>query len=316
MYAATSFGYIISMRRSIRLSIVVALSAAALCAFATDDTWRKDLLAWRAKKAERLQAPGGWLAVVGLEWLKAGDNSVGSAAGNRIKLKQSPPSLGVFRLQANSIVLAAPAGGYPKDLRVDGQIPQPQHPLLADDSEKPSRITVGTLTITVIHRGERYGLRIRDTQSPARLHFTGLRWYDPVPAYRVRARWTPYTPPRQTTIPTLIGGKENVTIPGAAEFQLDGQTVRLEPVVDTLQDTELFFILRDTTSKSATYPAARFLYTGLPDHGLNQPGELLIDLNRVENPPCAYTAYATCPLPPPANKLKIAIPAGELRYHD
>jgi hypothetical protein len=78
---------------------------------------------------------------------------------------------------------------------------------------------------------------------------------------------------------------------------------------------KLFFILRDTTSSTTTYGACRFLYTGLPSNGLDKAGELVLDLNRLENPPCAYTAFATCPLPPPQNRLKIPLPVGELRYH-
>ena len=105
-------------------------------------------------------------------------------------------------------------------------------------------------------------------------------------------------------------------VPGVAEFTLDGKTWRLEPILESPDDKDLFFIFRDTTSKSETYGAGRFLYTPLPDHGLTQPGQLELDFNRAENPPCAYTPYATCPLPTPQNRLTIPIPAGQLRYHD
>jgi uncharacterized protein (DUF1684 family) len=97
---------------------------------------------------------------------------------------------------------------------------------------------------------------------------------------------------------------------------LDGKTLRLEPVLEEPTAKELFFILRDTTSTKTTYGAGRFLYTEFPDHGLTQPGRLWLDFNRLYNPPCAFTAYATCPLPPPQNRLNVAIPAGEQRYHD
>jgi uncharacterized protein (DUF1684 family) len=105
-------------------------------------------------------------------------------------------------------------------------------------------------------------------------------------------------------------------IPGVAEFTLDGKAFRLEPILESPDDKDLFFILRDATSRTETYGAGRFLYTDLPDHGLNQPGELWLDFNRAENPPCAYTPFATCPLPPPQNRLQVAIPAGQQRYHD
>jgi uncharacterized protein (DUF1684 family) len=114
-------------------------------------------------------------------------------------------------------------------------------------------------------------------------------------------------------IPTILGTTVEDKVPGAAEFTIDGKTVRLEPIVE---DGSLFFILRDTTSHSTTYGAGRFLYTELPSNGLDKPGELWLDFNRLQNPPCAYTPYATCPLPPPQNRLTVAIPAGERRYHD
>ena len=102
--------------------------------------------------------------------------------------------------------------------------------------------------------------------------------------------------------------------PGLAEFTLDGKTIQIEPVLEDPNAKELFFILRDATSHTTTYQAARFLYSGFPDHGLDQPGTVVLDFNRLQNPPCAYTPYATCPLPPYVNRLAISIPAGEERY--
>jgi uncharacterized protein (DUF1684 family) len=109
-------------------------------------------------------------------------------------------------------------------------------------------------------------------------------------------------------------------VPGAAEFRLSGKRYRLEPVVEEPNadhaDPKLFFVIRDTTSKSTTYGACRFLYTTLPSNDLKLSATLVLDFNRLENPPCAYTPFATCPLPPPGNRLPIPIPAGEKRYHD
>jgi uncharacterized protein (DUF1684 family) len=186
----------------------------------------------------------------------------------------------------------------------------------SDDSNHPSKITTGSVTITVIHRGDRYALRIKDSKAPSRLQFHGLHWYPPNEAYRVQAKWIPYNPPHHVAIPTILGTEMMSDIPGAAEFTLEGKSFRLEPVLENPKDEELFFILRDTTSTTETYGAGRFLYTPLPDHGLAQPGEVVLDFNRAQNPPCAYTPYATCPLPPPQNRLPIPIAAGQQRYHD
>lgn len=290
--------------------------------FAADNTnsasaWKADLLAWRAQHAKDLQQPNGWLTLIGLEWLKPGDNSFGSANGNAL-IVQAPTSafLGVVRLTGESLLLLPPSGGYPSGLMVDGQPPANPQPLGADMSEHPSKITTGSVTITVIHRGDRYALRIKDSKSPARQQFHGLRWFPPNEAYRVEAKWIPYNPPHHVPIPTILGTEVVSDVPGAAEFTLDGKTYRLEPIIESPDDKDLFFIFRDATSKSETYGAGRFLYTTLPDHGLTQAGDLTLDFNRAENPPCAYTPYATCPLPPPQNRLPIAVPAGQQRYHD
>jgi uncharacterized protein (DUF1684 family) len=118
------------------------------------------------------------------------------------------------------------------------------------------------------------------------------------------------------TIATLVGSSYEASIPGTAEFELGGKTYRLDPILENPAEPKLFFVLRDTTSASTTYGACRFLYTGFPDHGITQSGHLVLDFNRLENPPCAYTPYSTCPLPPRQNRLGIALPVGEQRYHD
>jgi hypothetical protein len=298
------------------LALIIFGQTIPLTAADPGATWRTDLLQWRAQRAKGLTGPEGWLSLVGLDWLQSGNNSFGSAADNAIVLKkQLPEHLGIFRLDKNTVTLVAPSGGFPKALLVDGRAPQNGQPIVPDDAEH-SKTTAGTLTILIIHRGDRYGVRIKDAQAPTLVNFHGLKWYEPNPAYRVHAKWTPYNPAKQKAVATIIGTNENMTVPGVAEFTLEGKTFRLEPVLEEPGDKQLFFIMRDTTSKTETYGAGRFLYTDFPDHGLTQPGELWIDFNRTQNPPCAYTPYATCPLPPPENRLQVAIPAGEKRYHD
>jgi uncharacterized protein (DUF1684 family) len=295
------------------------ISAALLCqllAGADQTSWQSDLLTWRAKRTAGLQAPEGWLSLIALGWLKEGDNTVGSADDCRVQISAKVPAhIAIVHLEKGTLRLLPPAGGFPKDLLLDGQRAKEQA-LLADDVEKPSKLTIGTVTIIVIHRDDAFALRVKDLEAPTRTAFHGLHWYDPNPAYRVHARWIPYNPPKVLDIPTILGTTTHMSAPGAAEFTIDGQVVRLEPVLEDPQSTDLFFILRDATSKTKTYGAGRFLYTDLPDHGVNQPGEVWLDFNRLINPPCAFTAYATCPLPPPQNRLSVPIPAGEQRYHD
>ncbi len=299
------------------LSLCAACVTFSLAADVTGSAWKTELLAWRAQEAKDLQDPNGWLTLIGLEWLKPGDNSFGSAEGNALVVQSATaPHLGVVRLAGDTLQLLPPSEGYPKGLTVDGAAPANPQNLAPDSSGHPSKITAGTVTIIVIHRGDRYALRIKDSKARSLAQFHGLKWYPPNEAFRVRAKWVPYNPPRHVPVPTILGTEVMSDIPGAAEFTLDGKTLRLEPILESPDDKELFFILRDTTSKTDTYGAGRFLYTPLPDHGLNQPGELWLDFNRAENPPCAYTPYATCPLPPPQNRLPVAIPVGQQRYHD
>jgi hypothetical protein len=168
--------------------------------------------------------------------------------------------------------------------------------------------------MVVLPRGDRYALRIKDANAATRTAFRGLHWYAPDLHYTVEAKWIPSNPPRHLKIPTVIGTTLDLPSPGIAEFTLDGKTLRLQPVLESPNDTTLFLILRDATSQINTYQAGRFLRTNFPDHGLTQPGTLVLDFNQLYNPPCAYTPYATCPLPPDQNRLPIALSAGEQRY--
>jgi uncharacterized protein (DUF1684 family) len=302
----------------IRIAAVVVVVGAVLQAAdqkpATD--WRTDLLEWRAKREKGLQAPEGWLSLVALGWLKEGDNAFGSANDCRVQIAGNwPAHIAVFRLEKGSVRLLPPAEGFPKGLQVDGAAAK-ETAVIDDMADKPTKLSLGSMTVIVINRDGQFALRVKDLNAPTRIGFHGLKWYDPDEKYLVKAKWIPYDPPKTLDIPTILGTITHMPAPGVAEFTVDGQTVRLEPVLEDPKATDLFFILRDTTSKTTTYGAGRFLYTGFPDHGLSQPGEIVLDFNRLFNPPCAFTAFATCPLPPPQNRLPVAIPAGEKKYHD
>jgi hypothetical protein len=301
-----------------KISKSVATVAFSLIAvFAAADTasqWKTDLLAWRAHREQGLAAPNSWLTLVGLEWLKPGLNAVGSAEDNRIRLPAPAPAhLAVIELKGDEITLHAPADRFASTVQVDGAAAHVTK--LADDAApKPTVVSAGSLSFYVIHRGDRYALRIKDSQAPTRVNFHGLHWYDPDAHYVVQAAWTPFNPPHLLKVPSVIGTTDEMPAPGEAEFMLDGRTLRLVPVLEDPDAKQLFFILRDTTSRTTSYGASRFLYTGFPDHGLAQPGHLTLDFNHLQNPPCAYTPYATCPLPPQQNRLAIALPVGEKKY--
>ncbi len=297
-------------------ALLCALLAAS--AFSQDDAWQRELAIWRTQHAADLQKPDGWLSLAGLEWLRPGDNSFGSAPDNKIHLPaRNPAHLGILRLESDTVTLLPPTGGFPKDLLVDGAPAASQMLRAVANQDKLSpRLTIGTLNMYVIRREARFALRIKDSESPALVGFHGLNWYEPNPDYRVTAKWLPYNPPKTVTLATLVGTTYDQPVPGAAEFTLFGETYRLEPVLEDPDVAKLFFIVRDTTSTTTTYAACRFLYTGFPTNSLDKPGQLVLDFNHLENPPCAYTPFSTCPLPPPQNRLRIALPVGEKRYHD
>jgi uncharacterized protein (DUF1684 family) len=306
--------------RSSRVKATVVLVGCLLpvfLVFAQNASWEKGLAAWRAQHTADLLKPDGWLSLAGLEWLQAGDNSMGSASDNRIRLTAAPAHLAVLHLDGETVTLNPPPGGFPQEFLVAGAPAKPQSLRAEANNDKVSpHLTIGTLNMYVIRREARFALRIKDSHSAAITGFHELKWYPPDVTYQVTAKWIPHTPPKTISLATLVGTSYNQPVPGAAEFTLAGKIYRLEPVLEDPAVAKLFFILRDTTSSTTTYAACRFLYTGFPTNGLDKPGELVLDFNRLENPPCAYTPFSTCPLPPPGNRLPIALPVGEQRYHE
>jgi uncharacterized protein len=297
--------------------VALLLALLPIPAASQESSWQKENATWREQHKAELLKPDGWLSLVGLEWLQPGDNSVGSAPDSKVHLTSGPAHLAILRLEGETVTLNPPAGGFPPGFLVAGAPAKPQTLRAEANQDKLSpHLTIGTLNMYVIRREARFALRIKDSHSPAITGFHGLKWFEPDPAFRVIARWIAYSPSKTITLATLVGTTYDQPVPGAAEFSLAGKAFRLEPVLEDPAVAKLFFILRDTTSATTTYGACRFLYTGFPSNGLDKPGELVLDFNRLENPPCAYTPYSTCPLPPPGNRLPIALPVGEQRYHN
>ena len=272
------------------------------------DSYGKAMNQFREERAAGLSGPEGWLSLVALEWLKPGDTTIGSGNGESVHLAHAPAHLLTLHVDAKGLVsLANVAAGT----TVNGK------PALAGDlpqGDSAAEIRNNGLLLTIIERGDRLYLRVKDAYSPTRVRFHGLNWYPIDSQFRVTARWIPAKTAHSLTIPNVLGQGSQENSPGVAEFTLGGQTLRLAPIQE--DRNSLFFIFRDATSRTTTYGAGRFLSTALPSNGLLSPGSLVLDFNQAVNPPCGYTAYATCPLPPVENRLAIAIPAGEKRYHE
>jgi uncharacterized protein (DUF1684 family) len=274
----------------------LALAALLLFACHNDQSFQKETEKWRADRRARLTSDSGWLTLVGLFWLNNGPNEI-TVPGN-------PPLTTRFTL-ANGVVTAEP---NPAET-IDGKPVTAPVPLLDDTNPKGATIIkAGTLSLQAIRRNDRYGIRAKDTQSAARRDFKGLEYFPADPKYRVEARFEPYNPPKKIPITNVLGMTSDEVSPGALVFTLDGKEYHVDPILEQ-GETDLFLIFKDKTAGHETYGAARYLYAKPP-----VDGKTIVDFNRAYNPPCAFTPYATCPLPPPQNRLPIRIEAGEKKY--
>ena len=290
--------------RSLPAAVALVLSLAPLSA--QEAGYRSDVERWRAQREERLKADGGWLTVTGLFWLKEGVNAFGSAPANDIVLPAGIPGrAGVFELRQGKVTVRL----QPSVTAAVGGQPFASREMKTDRDGTPDVLTIARLSMHVIQRGQRFAVRLKDLDSAARRDFSGLTWFPVDESYRVTARFVPYAPPRPLAVPNILGEIEEMRSPGYAVFTLQGTEVRLEPVLETAGAQELFFIFRDSTAGKETYPAGRFLYSSLP-----RDGTVVLDFNKAYNPPCAFTRFATCPLPPKGNKLELRIAAGEKDY--
>lgn len=270
-----------------------------------DDAYTKSIEEWRAGRVARLTTPDGWLTLVGRHLLAPGDNSVGTAEDNSIKLAVGPPYLATVTLTPDKHVMLLPAPA--SRLEVDG-VPTQDKVELLYAGEKPTRVTFGTANFHVMPRGESLYLRVRDREASSLAKFAGLDYFPVDPAWRIEAEWVPFDPVKQVNITNMIGITEPAPIPGKAVFTFQGHRVELLPIDE---GEDLFFVLTDLTAGEETYEASRFLYAPKP-----KPGQrtVVLDFNRLQNPPCAFTAFATCPLPPKENRLPFRVPAGEKKY--
>ena len=276
-----------------------AAKAKAAAAFAASEQ------TWRAQRLAELTKPDGWASLVGLHWLDRGSHRVGSAADNGIRLLLGPPHLGVFSVRDGKVRFAADA-----EVTVDGA-PSRGGRLRTDaDAAGPSVIAFddGKGLATVISRGGRLALRVKHADADSRVHFTGLQYWPGGPQWRLQARFVPHPPGRTLPIANIIGTTDEIPNPGVVEFTRNGTPYRLE-ALDQGEGT-LFLVFADRTSGHGSYGAGRFIDAPMPD----ARGRLTLDFNRAYNPPCAFTPFATCPLPPPENRLDLRVEAGEKTY--
>ncbi len=267
------------------------------------ETYEKDIEAWRKEREERLRREDSWLTLAGLYWLQEGENSIETDPASNIALPigSARDSVGIIDFHDGKAVLRV-TGNEP--VLVDDA--PTKTAVLRDDAAQagPSLVKIGAITFFVIKRGDQYGVRVRDANSPERQSFTGRKWFDINVDYRLRAKFVPHDPVRNISVVNTVGLLTPMDNPGYVEFSLHGQELRLEAFSE--DDGELWFIFKDATSGKSTYGAGRYLIARLADDD-----SVDLDFNKTYNPPCVFTKYATCPLPPNENVLPIAIEAGE-----
>ncbi len=268
---------------------------------------RAEIETWRAGRLERLRREDGWLTLVGLFWLEEGENRFGTDPSNRVVFPQesAPARMGSFDLANGTVRLRVEPGVV---VTHEGK-PVTTLALASDAGGGPTLLQHGTLRFYVIKRGDRLGIRVKDSESPARRNFKGIESFSIDPAWRFVARFDPYTPARKMPVPNILGSPTSEISPGAVVFEAGGRSYRLDAVEEE-GSKELFLIFGDKTNGHETYGGGRFLYAPRP----GPDGKLVVDFNRAYNPPCVFTPYATCPLPPPHNKLPIRVEAGEKTY--
>ena len=287
------------------MNIKHALLVAALAAtpvIAADPAYVKSIEDWRARAETGLKRDNGWLTLAGRYVMKPGENTFGTGEKNDLVFPKGlgPERMGTVLVEPGKVTLRLAPG---VTMQKDGVAFTER--VMGTGLDNRDWVTSGRIAFHIISRDEKYILRLADNESAVRKNFQGRVWYDVNESYKVKARYVPYNPAKKIAIVNVLDEVSDEPAPGYVEFKLNGKTHRLDAVGD---DKGLFFILKDDTAGKTTYGSGRFLYVEKKP----QPNETFeLDLNRIYNPPCAFSEFTTCPLPPKQNVLKTKIEAGE-----
>lgn len=285
--------------------VLCAMFPASLCAA----EHAEEIVAWQTQRLKRLTAAEGFLSLVGLYWLEDGDNSFGSAEDNDLVFPAAAPAhIGRFTLSTGVVSLQVENGVPVTHIDSTGAeraVQTLDFPNLKNDD--PEALRLESLRFYPIERDGRYGVRLKDTQSEIRLNFKGIEYFAVDSLWRIEARFEIFETPRSIAVPSIIGTVSETPWPGNIIFSVGGQEQRLA-IFGEIGDKLFFTVFADETNGQETYGGGRFLVV---EH-LGE-GRVIADFNKAYNPPCAFTPYATCPLPPPQNRLDVRIEAGE-RY--
>ena len=266
------------------------------------DSYYKETEEWRRSADENLRKENGWLALAGLFWLDEGENSIGTGPSNDILLPSdsAPDRIGVFNLRKGQVSLQVLEG---VNVKIDGEEGK-EAILIPDVSGSPTLISLGQLTFMLIEREDGLGIRYWDNQRQERIDFPGRKWYSIQKEFLVKGSYQPFDKDLDLVMSRKNGSDFQDQAQGQVIFQLDGRDLSL--VVFEQKDGSLFTMFLDQTSGKDSYGSGRYLVIDPPKEKMVE-----IDFNRAYNPPCAFTNFATCPLPPSQNKLDLEIRVGE-----
>jgi uncharacterized protein (DUF1684 family) len=287
------------------LLISFCLFSALGCKEVTSDAYKQEITSWKQARIERLKSKTGWLNLAGLYWLKEGENSFGSDSSNSIIF---PPNAfafyGIIKKSGDSILLKTTSEG---NITVDGNDVS-EALLTSDASGKPSLMESGSFAWFIIKRDDRYGIRLRDYEHPRIAKLDHIPVYETTPEWKIEAQFIPYDSIVKVEIATVIGGTEISNCPGELIFKKGFKEYTLLPFTE---GEDLFIIFADKTNGIETYGNGRFLYATKPDSN----NMVILDFNKAYNPPCAFSPFATCPMPPRENILDLKVTAGEKEVH-
>lgn len=272
-----------------------------------DTAFVSDNQAWRIQRHSELVQADGWTSLVGLHWITLKAHYLGSGSTSGLRLAVGPPRMGLIQRNGNSVDFTPEAG---LDLRVDGKPLRGRITLRSDQQDAPTVITFddGAGALSLLQRGNHLALRVRHADAASRQQFAGLQYWPADSRWAVTARFVPHQPSRTLQVVDMVGMNNVLANPGQVVFERDGRSYALEAIGNP--DGSLLLIMADRTSGHGSYAAGRYLDAAVPD----AQGQVVLDFNRAYNPPCAFTPYATCPLPPAENRLDLAIEAGEKAY--
>ena len=272
----------------------------------TTQSYDMEINQWHQQREQRLTKPDSWLSLAGLFWLQEGDNTFGSDKSNAIVFPEKAPAFaGTFYVRNGKVKVILKAEAL---VTIDGER-ELEKTFDGSAEGKTGIMKSGSLTWYVIKRGDRFLIRLKDSANPAIKNFTGIKRYPVDKRWRIKARLEAYDPPKKLKIANVLGQIYFQDCPGALVFEIGGKEYRLDPE-GKVGNKSWFLNFSDETGGRETYGAGRYLELDAADSN----GFTYIDFNKAYNPPCAFSPFATCPLPPEGNHLGIRVTAGEKNY--